>query len=431
MKSKKGKISLGLVGVILVAGWIGTKGLPIDMGRDKTVRESKIEMIDIKEEGKYDESDKEYLESKLNTKVIHSEGEEKELDKELKNEIVEIEHLLEKYRKNYSVIKGAKVYSPKTTLRIHYLTTSLKNRLSVLEKINKGDLEMVYVYENSIFYNGEDVELEYKILEKIDEKDSSRIYREVIETLESTKYPKGLIEGTKIFISPFMIRGSEGYAYSNGLEGKDEIVVVSKGTSSTEEILNHELGHILKYSLMGVRSKGNKAWEEYVELYGGVESENWEENIEEGFAEDFRIKISGESGEDKRTNYEYKGKEFKEFLNRNMREIDTRQAVPSVYMELEDVTSRIKVLKGENFTYTTGGDKVKIKIGKEDVVNDKITVVVKLKEEGVAKRYRVKKGDIEIKTDKEGHYLIQVCRREGRKLIPFSEVEIIREGINK
>lgn len=138
---------------------------------------------------------------------------------------------------------------------------------------------------------------------------NENIIKTVKGIIESDYIPKSLVNNLNIYISPYLLDKVKGYSVIYGLKEAEDYIVIPSETKHLEENLYHELGHIYWNSVL-MNNEDFKA--KYIDIYKlQTFKENiWEYNIEENFAEDFKVFMFERKGKEvnKKTNIYYDDK---------------------------------------------------------------------------------------------------------------------------
>jgi hypothetical protein len=120
---------------------------------------------------------------------------------------------------------------------------------------------------------------------------------DVAAIIDGMPLPSGSLEGLKIFILPVSLKNTSGLSWPGvmvlGSRPKDSDSI----DTQLDFTVAHEVGHILHYKLLG--KPGSSMWQEYMKIRrihvwkdgGAALTQQWEDSVEETFAEDVRVLI--------------------------------------------------------------------------------------------------------------------------------------------
>lgn len=177
---------------------------------------------------------------------------------------------------------GAKIYSPDTTKNLHEKLKEYNKNLSIINPSSYNEK-----LSDDYFCDIESGSKNYRIKKENTFNDETAI-KGTIEAIESMYIPKNLVNNLKIFISPYELDKVRGYSTIYELKEAEDYIVIPSDTKYLKSNLYHELGHIYWNSVM-LNNENFK--NEYLKLYKGQTFNDliWEYNIEENFAEDFKV----------------------------------------------------------------------------------------------------------------------------------------------
>lgn len=256
-------------------------------------------------------------------------------ERTLKEEITLFDQLMYESKMRFKKTKqGVLLYSSDAVGEILVYDRASENRKNLLEARKKGE-EFEY-RDDRYYFPGKTVRVDF--LKSIDEKNLKIAYDEVERILDRLDIPKGILENTLISISPFKIRGMNGFTETYGLEKEGITMVIGVDIDADIEVaenlenfkndvrttLLHELGHVFHEQNMrktkDIYNLEEGFWKEYSSYYNEelnfdyMETrtrKNWRNDIRENLAEDFRIYYSGKiegydfNPKEKRTNGVY------------------------------------------------------------------------------------------------------------------------------
>lgn len=258
----------------------------------------------------YEKNDKKSLEERVyKFNNNYSKKNKQSFFNELTKENITILNDVNKLNNDFVKTKtNAKVYSPNITGYINVKMNAYNNRIIILNKLQNNEILKDFKYDSQYFYDNEKGKTNYKIT-KVNKINSKLIQQKVISILENENIPKNLTYNLKIFISPYSFDKVKGYSMIYNLKENENYIVISSDIKYLEENLYHELGHIYWQNII----KNNKNFKDkYVSLYKKCtfNSNIWEYNLEENFAEDFKVYMFKKKNiyKNKKTNIPYNNK---------------------------------------------------------------------------------------------------------------------------
>ena len=221
---------------------------------------------------------------------------------------------------------NAKIYSLDTTGYINVKTNAYNNRITILNKLQNNETIEYFKYDNQYFFDNEKGKTNYKIKET-NNIDSNLIQKKIITLLEDNNIPKNLVYNLKIFISPYSFDKVKGYSTIYNLKENEDYIVIPSDIKYLEENLYHELGHIYWNNII----KKNKYFKsKYTNIYQNhtFNDNIWEYNLEENFAEDFKVYMFKKKNiyKNKKTNIPYNSK-VEKLIAKNNKYL-TKKTVP-------------------------------------------------------------------------------------------------------
>lgn len=244
-------------------------------------------------------------------------------------------------KEDYLIINGAKVFLPNTTMELH------KNI-----KIYNNDTKDT---NNSYFYDSEIGKTNYKITGKNKENDKETL-KEIKKILQENIIPEDLIYNLKIFISPYSFDKVRGYSVIYNLDEAEDYIVIPSNLKFLEENLYHELGHIYWHNILNNHKKLKVSFITLYEKYY-FNDDIWEYNVEENFAEDFKVYLFQKSGikKEKRTRIPY-DKKVEKIIEKYMEYLIRKEGefFPEVILDMgsEKISLDLKNLSLNNLVLT-------------------------------------------------------------------------------
>lgn len=243
----------------------------------------------------------------------------------INKEIKELEKLLKDVDKEYTEVKGIKVYKGEAGLKNDGIRKAIKNREDLLKNENfKYDFNKSYTIDR-----GYTEKLANR--EMFTQREMDLAYESVIEVIENIELDTEFLKDTKFVISPHLLKGMNGYAVTRS-NGKNTIVIGTKVMAPSEDWVRlsikstilHEIGHVFQ-SINNEKIKNTRAGKDYLIqadkiLSNSSKEETWETSVNENFAEDFRVHFSNKMGDSsinplkKKTFREYNEVEFTEVI---------------------------------------------------------------------------------------------------------------------